>query len=324
MATTNKSLIQQTYNTGTGNLPANQIVDPAWISTPYSNWSVPVNYDFGAIDLALGGSVSISVTSVVVSPQSMVLSQYQPMSIIFTGVLSANLAYALPSSVGGTWAVYNNTTGAFTLTMTTPAGSSLSVVIPNGGPYLVVCNSTTGISISQPFIADGSITAAKLFGTTGTGNVVLASSPALTGTATSITPAAGNSSTAIATTAFVQGEILTVLRYNTTATISVGYNVTPSNRGTGSGTVVPDASNGNYQFITNNGAFTIGAPAADCAIDIIVYNGGSAGSISFSGFRTPGTNATGNTFVPTAGTFWILSVRRVLSYSFYAWNGPWT
>ena len=177
MATTNKSLIQQTYNTGTGNLPADQIVDPAWISTPYSNWSVPVNYDFGAIDLAMGGSVSISVTSVVVSPQAMVLSQYQPMSIIFTGVLSANLAYALPSSVGGTWAVYNNTTGAFTLTMTTPAGSSLSVVIPSGGPYGVVCNSTTGISISQFIISDNSITtakianaavtAAKLFATTG-------------------------------------------------------------------------------------------------------------------------------------------------------------
>jgi microcystin-dependent protein len=214
MATTNKSLIQQTYNTGTGNLPANQIVDPAWISTPYTNWSVPVNYDFGAIDLALGGSVSISVTSVVVSPQAMVLSQYQPMSIIFTGVLSANLAYALPSSVGGTWAVYNNTTGAFTLTMTTPAGTSLSVVIPSGGPNFVVCNSTTGISIYQSLVPDGSITAAKLFATTGstagTYQVVLSdtptiSSPNLTGTPVTPTATAGTNTTQVASTAFVQG-----------------------------------------------------------------------------------------------------------------------
>lgn len=324
MATTNKSLIQQTYNTGTGLLPANQIVDPAWISTPYSNWSVPVNYDFGAIDLAFGGSVSISVTSVVVSPQAMVLSQYQPMSIIFTGVLSANLTYALPSSVGGTWAVYNNTTGAFTLSMSTPAGTSLSVVIPSGGPYGVVCNSTTGISIYQALIPDGSITAAKLFGTTGTGNVVLDSSPALLGNPTAPTPAGGDSDTSIATTAFVQGEISTVLRYNTTATISVGYNVTPSNRGTGSGTVIPAASNGNYQFITNNGAFTIGAPASDCAIDLIVFNSTTPGAVGFSGFRTPSANASGNTYATTANTYWILSIRRVNGSSFYAWNGPWT
>ena len=213
MATTNKSLIQQTYNTGTGNLPANQIVDPAWISTPYTNWSVPVNYDFGAIDLALGGSVSISVTSVVVSPQAMVLSQYQPMSIIFTGVLSANLTYALPSSVGGTWAVYNNTTGAFTLSMSTPAGTSLSVVIPSGGPNFVVCNSTTGISIYQSLVPDGSITAAKLFATTGstagTYQVVLSdtptiSSPNLTGTPLTPTATAGTNTTQVASTAFVQ------------------------------------------------------------------------------------------------------------------------
>jgi len=195
MATTNKSLIQQTYNTGTGTLPANQIVDPAWISTPYSNWSVPVNYDFGAIDLALGGSVTISVTSVVVSPQAMVLSQYQPMSIIFTGVLSANLTYALPSSVGGTWAVYNNTTGAFTLSMSTPAGTSLSVVIPSGGPNFVVCNSTTGISISQSIIPDGSITSAKL-----------ASSLTLSGTPLSTTAAVDTNTTQIATTAYVVGQ----------------------------------------------------------------------------------------------------------------------
>lgn len=206
MATTNKSLIQQTYNTGTGNLPANQIVDPAWIATPYSNWSVPVNYDFGAIDLAMGGSVSISVTSVVVSPQSMVLSQYQPMSIIFTGVLSANLVYALPSSVGGTWAVYNNTTGAFTLTMTTPAGTSLSVVIPSGGPNFVVCNSTTGISIYQSSVPDGSITSAKLASTTGSGSVVLAGSPTLSGAPLSTTAAVDTNTTQIATTAYVVGQ----------------------------------------------------------------------------------------------------------------------
>jgi len=332
MATTNKSLLQQTYNTSTGNTPPNQVVDPAWIVTPYSNWSYAVNYDFGAIDLALGGSVTITVTGVVTN-QAMVLSQYQPMSIIFNGVLSQNLAYTLPSGVGGTWAVYNNTTGAFTLSMTTPAGTTLSATIPSGGPYLVTCNSTSGISIAS-YVADGSITSAKiaanavtaskLFGTTGTGNVVLADSAVLTGNPTAPTPAGGDNDFSIATTAFVQGELAPAVKNNVTTTITIGYTVSPANLGTGSGTVTPAASNGNYQYIVNNGAFTIGAPSADCAIDLVVFNGGSPGSISFSGFRTPGTNVSGSTFTATASTIWILSIRRVGGSSFYSWNGPWT
>jgi len=155
MPTTNKSLVQQVYNTSNGNLPADQVVDPAYISTPYPNWSIPVNYDLGALDLALGGLVTISVTGLLVD-QTMVLSQYQPMSIVFSGTLSANIKYSLPSSVGGTWAVYNNTTGAFTLSMGSPTGPT-TVVIPAGGPYNVTCNSSTGIAFVNGYNAANSI-----------------------------------------------------------------------------------------------------------------------------------------------------------------------
>lgn len=160
MPTTNKSLVQQVYNTSTGNLPANQVVDPAYISTPYPNWSVPVNYDFGALDLALGGLVTISVTGVL-TDQTMVLSQYQPMFIVFSGTLSANIKYSLPSSVGGTWAVYNNTTGAFTLSMGSPTGPT-TVTIPAGGPYNVTCNSSTGIAFVNGYNATNSIATAMI------------------------------------------------------------------------------------------------------------------------------------------------------------------
>lgn len=160
MPTTNKSLVQQVYNTSTGNLPANQVVDPAYISTPYPNWSVPVNYDFGALDLALGGLVTISVTGVL-TDQTMVLSQYQPMFIVFSGTLSANIKYSLPSSVGGKWAVYNNTTGAFTLSMGSPTGPT-TVTIPAGGPYIVTCNSSTGIALVNGYNAASSITTAMI------------------------------------------------------------------------------------------------------------------------------------------------------------------
>ena len=75
-----------------------------------------------------------------------------------------------------------------------------------------------------------------------------------------------------------------VLESGVTATISVGFNITPFNGGTiSSGTYTPAAANGNYQYLTNNGAFTLAVPAADCAIDILVTNGASAGAITFSG-----------------------------------------
>jgi len=290
MATTNKSLIQQTYNTGTGNLPANQIVDPAWIATPYTNWSVPVNYDFGAIDLALGGSVTISVTSVVVSPQAMVLSQYQPMSIIFTGVLSANLTYALPSSVGGTWAVYNNTTGAFTLSMSTPAGTSLSVVIPSGGPNFVVCNSTTGISIYQSSVPDGSITSAKLASTTGSGSVVLAGSPTLSGAPLSTTAAVDTNTTQIATTAYVVNQ-----GYLKSATASSTYAPLASPALTGAPTA-PTAGGG-----TNNTQIATTAFVQSAVSGLIV------GGFVFLGTAST-TSGTSSSISVSLGTYSFISV----------------
>ena len=160
MPTTNKSLVQQVYNTSNGNLPADQVVDPAYISTPYPNWSIPINYDLGAMDLALGGLVTISVTGLLVD-QTMVLSQYQPMTIVFSGTLSANLKYNLPATVGGKWAVYNNTFGAFTLSMGSPTGPT-TVVIPAGGPYNVTCNSSTGIAFVNGYNAANSIATAMI------------------------------------------------------------------------------------------------------------------------------------------------------------------
>jgi microcystin-dependent protein len=112
------------------------------------------------MDLALGGLVTISVTGLLVD-QTMVLSQYQPMTIVFSGTLSANLKYSLPATVGGKWAVYNNTTGAFTLSMGSPTGPT-TVVIPAGGPYDVTCNSSTGIAFVNGYNAANSIATAMI------------------------------------------------------------------------------------------------------------------------------------------------------------------
>lgn len=106
-----------------------------------------------------------------------------------------------------------------------------------------------------------------------------------------------------------------VLRSSASATITVGYTVTPNNGGTvATGTFTPSPALGNYQFYTNGGAHTLAAPSSDCAIDILVTNNASAGTITFSGF-TVGT--TGDTLTTTNTSAFIISIRRINSVSTY-------
>lgn len=112
--------------------------------------------------------------------------------------------------------------------------------------------------------------------------------------------------------------LATALLSDATANITKGYTVTPNNIGTvSSGTTTPDPANGNYQYYTNNGAHTLAAPSSDCAIDILVTNGASAGSITFSGF-TVGAS-TGSAYNTTNANRFILSIRRINGVSTYSW-----
>src|SRR6185437_16045212 len=66
-----------------------------------------------------------------------------------------------------------------------------------------------------------------------------------------------------------------------------GFRPTSYSIGTmSSGTLTPDPGNGPLQFLTNDGAFTIAAPAYDGAMDILIANGSTAGAITMSGFYT--------------------------------------
>ena len=112
----------------------------------------------------------------------------------------------------------------------------------------------------------------------------------------------------------------TVLTTGNTATITKGYSVTPNNIGTvSSGTTTPDPANGNYQYYTNNGAHTLAAPSSDCAIDVLVTNGASAGAITFSGFTVG--SSTGSALTTTNTNKFKISIVRIngtSTYSIYA------
>jgi hypothetical protein len=107
--------------------------------------------------------------------------------------------------------------------------------------------------------------------------------------------------------------------FSTTATgqnISGGSTYTSSNQGTKStGTFTIDPGACQLQYITANGAFTLAAPAADGAVDLLVTNGASAGAITFSGF-TVGSNI-GDPYVTTSGFKFVFYIRRINGVSTY-------
>jgi hypothetical protein len=125
--------VTSTFSTNKG------LEEPA--SGDYVNaWASPVNGNFTAIDLALGGTTSISVTGISAPTTTLTLTQYRPPNIEFTGVLGANLAYHIPTGVGGMWSINNGTTGAFNLTFAIAAGNSLTLA---AGRTLVISDGAT-------------------------------------------------------------------------------------------------------------------------------------------------------------------------------------
>lgn len=95
--------------------------------------------------------------------------------------------------------------------------------------------------------------------------------------------------------------------------VSGGSVVSP--RALPTGSVTLNSGSGPLQYITNNGAFTITAPANDGSLVLLVTNGASAGTITFSGF-TVGSNV-GDTLTTTNGHKFMISVIRIYGTTSY-------
>ena len=81
------------------------------------------------------------------------------------------------------------------------------------------------------------------------------------------------------------------------------------------GNVTIDCGKGAIQKITNNGAFTITAPATDGSCLLMSTNGASAGTITFSGFSVGAS--TGDSLDTTNGHIFTLSIWRINGVSSY-------
>lgn len=96
-------------------------------------------------------------------------------------------------------------------------------------------------------------------------------------------------------------------------TLSGGANVTSLSLSTGNITV--DCGARPLQFITNNGAFTITAPANDGSCMLLITNGASASTVTFSGFTVNGN--TGEALTTTNTNKFTVSIWRINGTSSY-------
>lgn len=140
-------------------------------------------------------------------------------------------------------------------------------------------------------------------------------SPTFTGDPKAPTPLTTDNDTSIATTAYVKANLVNFVALGGGGTMTGGLYMVPYNAGAlSSGSFTPNAGLGNYQYYTNNGAHTLIAPTADCAIDIMVTNGATAGAITFSGF-TVGT--TGDPLTTVNTNKFVISIRRINAIATY-------
>lgn len=95
-------------------------------------WNVPVNGDMDVIDQALGGTTFLNATG---GSATLSVSQYRAMALSISGAMSGNITYTIPSGIGGSWIVFNNTTdatgGPWSVTIAS-AGGGTSVVVRRG------------------------------------------------------------------------------------------------------------------------------------------------------------------------------------------------
>jgi len=180
-------------------------------------------------------------------------------------------------------------------TFTTTGTGTLTVA--NSAPTGYLPTSTVGNANSSYFVAYDAAQANwevwlgtyTTSGTTLSRTTILASSNA----GSAVSWAAGSKTLELVSPALL---FTNAVRADITDNLTVGYTVTPYNAGTqSSGTFTPDPTQGNQQYITANGAFTLAPQTTASQIIIEVLNGASAGAITTSGY----TKVTGDTYATT-------------------------
>lgn len=213
-------------------------------------WDTPLNTDFDTIDLNIGGFYNINVGSSIAGAtynstyatlSSTVTSATLPSSIAanlmykVSGTLSSNLSVVMPSA-GGLYLFNNQSSGAYSLTVCTAAGSSLGFSVTQGGGSFVAIDGTNAFSNTNALTAPVSFSQLQ----TQASNSLLGNISSATGTPAAvplgsgfnITPSSSTSAGSISVTGFAPTasfKNLTIrVTGNTTVSVTADY-VTMSN-----------------------------------------------------------------------------------------------
>lgn len=108
------------------------------VGADFNNWGSELNTALAELDLALGGSVTVSVAGS--SNVTLTTDQSQNLLYSFTGALTANISVLFPATKG-IYLLSNSATGAFTLTVGT-TNSGATVLLPQGYFMTVFCDGT--------------------------------------------------------------------------------------------------------------------------------------------------------------------------------------
>ena len=124
-----------------------------------NTWNVPVNADWDIIDRAFGSSVGKSLSNLDIN---LTRPEAQNQQIVLTGTLTGNVQIFVPlkrlsasEAVGGSWVVYNNTTGSFTVTMYTEAPGGSGIILPQGRRSFVYSDGTNMAFADDVRLASG-------------------------------------------------------------------------------------------------------------------------------------------------------------------------
>ena len=278
------------------------------------NWGSTTNTNLGTLlEQAISGyvtqAVSTGTDTVITIPNgSSGVARNMFIELTGTGGASTNLIVPVNKKL---YFIYNNTTGAVTVKVTGLTGVSVPaaakmVLVSNGTDIVVATNYMAALTLGTPLAVaqggTGSTTAS-----TGTGGVVLAVSPTLTGTPLAPTAAPGTNTTQIATTAFVTastGTLGTMSTQNANNVAITGGTIT------GLSSPLPLASGGTGGTTsTGSGAIVLASSAtlSSPTINSPTFGGTPTMGASFiTRMSSGGISASGNTSVDfTSMPSWI-------------------
>ena len=286
------------------------------------NWGSTTNSNLGTlIEQAISGYTTQAVvtgtdTTITIPSGATGVARNMFLELTGTGGASTNLIVPANKKL---YFIFNNSTGAVTVKVSGQTGVSVPaaakmVLVSNGTDIVVATNYMASLTLGTPLAVaqggTGSTTAS-----TGTGGVVLAVSPTLTGTPLAPTAAPGTNTTQIATTAFVtaaSGSLGTMSTQNANNVAITGGTVSSVaiTGGTISGlsSALPVASGGTGGTTsTGSGAIVLasGATLASPTLTSPTFTG-TPGSSLITRMSAGGLSASGSTSVDfTSMPSWI-------------------